>query len=277
MDDQGSRVLSHADEAIDIYVIGNQGSFRASSLGETLEMSPFPVTVIDPVYVRPDALSDLTDEVAARRVFGRALTRGEVGCWFAHRMVYETIRSRGATWNVVLEDDAVVPREFWTDLRTWLTSLGSHRPIIVSLFAQDHPRGRPVSMGPGITLLALPYGPTNTLAYVINRKAVEIALTSPPRAMSTADWPPWSTDVGFFLLAGTPILHEGASTIGFRPDPSSRSRPFVRLLTVLTPQTWRAARPYCRGVRGYIDWAFLTPARKAVRRALTRPIASHLD
>jgi GR25 family glycosyltransferase involved in LPS biosynthesis len=208
----------------------------------------------------------LVDEDAARLVFGRRLTRGEIGCWFAHRVVYEVIQNRTVDWGVIFEDDAGIPSDFLTSLATWLPSLDTERPTVVSLFAQDHPRGRAAMAKGGTALLALPYAPTNTVAYAINRRAVEVALMAPPRAMSTADWPPWSIKVDFFLLAVSPILQEGASTIGHRPDPTHRWRPFARLFTVLTPYAWQAGRPYFSGLVGYLEWSLVIPARRALRR-----------
>lgn len=261
---QGTR---HDSDHVAIYVIGEAGALRSTSLAKALEDSPFPVTVVEPYRPQVGVVSQLVDQSAAMCVFGRMLTPGEVGCWFAHRVVYEAAEGQGTEWNIVLEDDAGVPPEFWPFLKTWLPSLDTGKPIIVSLFAQDYPRGRTVVAKGDATLLALPYAPTNTVAYVINRKAVDVALRAPRRAMSTADWPPWSTEVNFLLLANSPILHEGVSTIGHRPDPSSRWRPFARLLVVLTPHSWSLGRPYCRGFRTYLEWSLIVPARKALRRA----------
>lgn len=48
------------------------------------------------------------DEVAVRRNKGRALTRGEIGCYASHYSIWRDMIARGVRQAIVLEDDTVV-------------------------------------------------------------------------------------------------------------------------------------------------------------------------
>lgn len=50
------------------------------------------------------------DEVSARRLEGRGLRHGEVGCALSHAAVYAEIVKRKIPWTLVLEDDAILHR-----------------------------------------------------------------------------------------------------------------------------------------------------------------------
>lgn len=257
-----------ATSSLAVFVIGVDGALRSPSLVEALGQSPFDVHVVEPFWVQPSHWSELTDDVAATLLFGRPLTQGEVGCWFAHRKVYEAASAMGCSWAIVLEDDAGIPARLWDHVSEIIRSLDADEPSIVSLFAQDHP-GRSGKGTREEAVIPMSYAPTNTVAYAINRTAMETALASPPRAISTADWPPWSVSVKFYLLANSPVIHEADSVIGTRPDSSSGLRSVRRLAAVLSPKAWSAGQAYFADRRTYLVWAVLIPARKAARRAWT--------
>ena len=48
------------------------------------------------------------DEVAVRRNKGRALTRGEIGCYASHYSIWRDMAARGVRQAIVLEDDTLV-------------------------------------------------------------------------------------------------------------------------------------------------------------------------
>lgn len=52
----------------------------------------------------------LYDDASARRLEGRSLRPGEVGCALSHAAVYAEIVKRGIPWALILEDDAVLHR-----------------------------------------------------------------------------------------------------------------------------------------------------------------------
>ena len=264
-----SDARGHTD-GLAIFVIGSEGALRSPSLQSALRRSPYPSRILPPFRVTPDDAALLADEVAAEIVFGRTLTPGEIGCWFAHRSVYEEAVATGCRWALVLEDDAGLPPDIWTRLPSWLRDEVDDRPTIVSLFAQDHAkRAREIQQEDG-ELVTLPYAPTNTVAYLINRAALKVATASPRRAMSTADWPPWSMGIQYKLVAKSPVTHLGESVIGSRPEYVSGRRTIRRLREVLSPQAWAAGRPYFNGRWSYMKWSIIVPARKGVRRARKR-------
>lgn len=55
---------------------------------------------------RPDSLA--IDEAAVLRNKGRALTRGEIGCYASHFAIWEAMVARGVAQAIVLEDDTIV-------------------------------------------------------------------------------------------------------------------------------------------------------------------------
>jgi len=48
------------------------------------------------------------DDAAARKLEGRSLSQGEVGCALSHAAVYTEIAQRGLPWALILEDDAAL-------------------------------------------------------------------------------------------------------------------------------------------------------------------------
>jgi len=55
---------------------------------------------------RPDSLA--IDEAAIRRNKGRALTRGEIGCYASHFSIWEEMVARDIAQAIVLEDDTII-------------------------------------------------------------------------------------------------------------------------------------------------------------------------
>src|SRR3546814_13871169 len=49
-----------------------------------------------------------TDEAAIRRNKGRAMSKGEIGCYASHFSIWQDMVGRGVRQAIVLEDDTVV-------------------------------------------------------------------------------------------------------------------------------------------------------------------------
>lgn len=65
------------------------------------------------------------DEVAVRRNKGRALSRGEIGCYASHYSIWRDMIARGVPQAIVLEDDTVVDWAYLERLaRTDLHAIG---------------------------------------------------------------------------------------------------------------------------------------------------------
>jgi GR25 family glycosyltransferase involved in LPS biosynthesis len=211
---------SSADRAshkLEAFVVGSEGHLRNRDLPDQVQRAGLPLPHIVGVFPTQEDLELLTDPAAARRIFGRELTRGEVGCWHSHREVYRRlVRARG--WSaLVVEDDMVVnPSQLCWSLRAQERILASNQPRIVVLYSHSTPEdvfGRQAARDGharegGIYRCLVP--PKGTAAYVINRPAALLALTASPRAVTTADWPPWTAKVHFFLATDAGI-HEGPS------------------------------------------------------------------
>lgn len=80
-----------------------------------LKVAGLAGTVIDAIDGRRLSERDLAnsyDESAALRNCHRVLTRGEVGCALSHLAIYRRMVAEGLSWAVVLEDDALLGRDF---------------------------------------------------------------------------------------------------------------------------------------------------------------------
>jgi len=68
------------------------------------------------------------DDASARRLEGRSLRPGEVGCALSHAAVYAEIVKRGIPWALILEDDAVLHRALpalLSTIRKWRRNTGA--------------------------------------------------------------------------------------------------------------------------------------------------------
>lgn len=79
------------------------------------------------------ALARVYDEPRTVRDFGRALTRGEVGCALAHVAAYRRAVELGNPLSLVFEDDAVLGHQFLMVLRRVLPMMDLSIPQVVLL------------------------------------------------------------------------------------------------------------------------------------------------
>jgi glycosyl transferase family 25 len=82
---------------------------------------------------------DWYDEAAARRLEGRGLRAGEVGCALSHQAVYAEIVRRGQQYALILEDDAILHPELPKVLSA-IESGASSQGDVVFLERCDHAR-----------------------------------------------------------------------------------------------------------------------------------------
>lgn len=255
--------------SVAIYVIGDRDGLRSPSLTQALANAPWSVKFVDPIFIRMDEDSYRFNNQVAELIFGRSLTRGEIGCALAHRSAYAAAKADSIDFALIFEDDAHVPLDIWRRLAPMLGCELLEGPTVLSLYAGDHGRGQEQECGSEI-VLRLRRPPTHAVAYVISRKALDLALAAPTTVVSPADWPPWATSVQFLLFDGLGIDQSGASLIGYRPAGQGTLRRIRRLITVLGPQARHAGGPYLPSTSAYLEWVIVAPLAKLARRMARR-------
>ena len=212
-------------------------------------------------------VEEWVDQYAARRVFGRELTPGEIGCSLAHVDACRTFLTQGDDWTLILEDDARVaaPDRLVAVLSAVETDLDPNVPQIVMLFARGvvgdiDSKDTDASVIGRPTLLA-PYTAT---AYVINRSAAKEIVQRALPVVSPADWPiatlgtiayrcvhPWVV---------APDVTTQQSTIGKRERPAvtlrqrvqRRARYELRRVSIRTRLHWLRNRRVYRDYEAFV-------------------------
>ncbi len=219
----------------------------------------------------------IADQRLATRIYGRALTPGEVGCAIGHRRAWQAIVDGGTPWGLVVEDDAVVLPGLGAALRA-ISHLEPTAPWLVALLAQSWP-GHPLVVtgamgapGPGATGLrrvGVTWG--GACAYVLSRDAARVLLTGPGRVSMVADWPPEAARCRLAAYLPYPVTTgDAGSTI--EPERSAAGSALrgssVRDRYARYVRSYVAVRPRVGGYRSYLRW--WNGAGAGVNRALDR-------
>lgn len=121
------------------------------------------------------------------RRLGYPMTRGEVGCFLAHRKAWQTIVERGLPAALVMEDDAWLGQGAREALGEIAHALGE-RAMFARLVTEPRPPFRPwVDLG-GYGCLGYPVRPGNlTVAYVVTRTGAASLLRASERFWCPVD------------------------------------------------------------------------------------------
>jgi glycosyl transferase, family 25 len=104
-----------------VYIISLIESSRRSSIAKSFDDNAAEFTFVDAIDMRgvtPKQLDGFCDQAAAIERYGRELTPAEVGCYLSHVSVWQAIAKRD-TGAIVLEDDALLDREFFEQVLCW--------------------------------------------------------------------------------------------------------------------------------------------------------------
>jgi len=185
------------------FVIGEAGSMRtqsffshAQSVGFEAELSPAVFLTGEPSW------TEHYDHISRLSTMGYGLTRGEVGCFLAHRKVWQKIVEGSERVCLVLEDDA-----------RWIVAPGGDiaeaadsivgRPMIIRLISQPQRSYRVWKNLSSANSLVLPTRASDlTVAYLITQEAAVRLLQTSQRFV-------WPVDrfFNFSYLHGVDVLH----------------------------------------------------------------------
>ena len=268
------------------YVIHMAHPTRNPLLVRDLESAGIQVTLVEAIRGSSLGRSFLAREVDQRGAWwhqGAKLSAGQVGCALSHRKAYRMANIDGASWALIVEDDAIVLPGFrlWTEE---LESFVPEQPTIVTFLSigrhsAKRDRSNAHTTSPAGVLRALKWAPASAVCYAINPSARQLALESTDRLFTRADWPLWSTKVNFFLAVpgGIAHLHSVSTLDDAAPSPSGVVRAFRGLSKasgasfLISPEPYRGApSAYWRhSVFPSLDWWF-SRALFAFRRLLGR-------
>lgn len=101
---------------IPIFVINLPQSInRYDYMSDILEAKGLKYSFIEAVNGRAmsdDDVAEVCDQIKAKKVFGRELLLGEIGCALSHKKIYQKIVDENIPYAVILEDDAIVKSDF---------------------------------------------------------------------------------------------------------------------------------------------------------------------
>lgn len=134
-------MINDTHSSIPIFVINlPQSTDRKAFMKNHCESIDISPVFIDAVYGKDLSKSDIERYVGqdtAKKLFGRELLLGEIGCALSHKKIYQKIANENIPYAVILEDDAIVEEGFneivksilYLNLSWDLVLLGHHKDI----------------------------------------------------------------------------------------------------------------------------------------------------
>ncbi|HAZ66620.1 MAG TPA: hypothetical protein DCY41_07690 [Opitutae bacterium] len=231
------------------FVIGEAGSMRTQSFFAHAQSVGFEAELSPAVFLTGEyPWSEHYDHVSRLSTMGYGLTRGEVGCFLAHRKVWQKIVEGSDRVCLVLEDDArwITPPDADVALAT---DAIAGRPMLVRLLS--HPQ-RSYRIWRNLSSSSSLYLPTRasdlSVAYLITREAAVRLLQSSERFI-------WPVDrfFNFGYLHGVDVLHLGPEKVHHEDTNSligKRSKP-------IASRIFRLKREWLRVLQSVrVAWAY---------------------
>lgn len=192
------------------------------------------------------------------RELGYGLTKGEVGCFLAHRKAWEKVAELGTTC-LVVEDDARMTPELPTRLKS-LASAIEGADLLLRLYSFRHPQGKVWrQLDRGLTLVRPFKAGSSAVAYMLTPQAAQRLLGGSGRFWLAVDeYMDDEAAHGCAILDARPELirhdDDGSSLIGARTKPSigpwaKLRRESLRLIRNLRQSFWRERVLWRLGIR----------------------------
>jgi glycosyl transferase family 25 len=146
-----------------------------------------------------DPIQELPVRRDARRLKGRELPAGEIGCFNSHWLLWRSLMQSEDEWLCVLEDDVLLDLSFdFAQLAKSLEGVGAHYIRLHFLFLTPHKRlgrfGRR-------TIVRFTSTPLGTQAYLISRTAAKQFVRSITQIRTSID-----EEMDRFWIHGIPVL-----------------------------------------------------------------------
>jgi glycosyl transferase family 25 len=232
-----------------IFVIGQAGSIRtqsffahAKSVGFEAELSPAVILTGECPW------SEHYDHVSRLSTMGYGLNRGEVGCFLAHRKVWQKIVEGTDRVCLVLEDDARWVASPDADIALAMDAIAG-RTMLIRLLSQPRRSYRIWRQLSSSCSLYLPTRASDlSVAYLITQEAAARLLQASERFI-------WPVDrfFNFGYLHGVDVLHLGPEKVRHEDTDSligKRTKP-------IASWTFRLKRECIRAIQSVrVAWAY---------------------
>ena len=190
------------------------------------------------------------DQARNINVLGRPITDSESDCLLGHIGILKTSLSE---WTLILEDDAIILEQYFSDLIKGLGNLKILKPTILLLYLGKRGvfKRSPSRYSKFFSTIfihkcfALPSG---SVAYVANSSARSI-ITESKKLVGTADWPTYSSRISFFGVFPQMIFHDFTvpslaqvqnSAVKSMPWPTYRYKPIHMVMASFTPEIFNS-------------------------------------
>jgi glycosyl transferase family 25 len=189
------------------------------------------------------------DETLSIRRFGRAMRRGEIGCYASHFALWGWFLASDHEQLVVFEDDVLVD---WPAIRQVCSqNLASHGIHILKLFTTHPINPRVVRyklLSDHSHLIGLRGYTLGTQAYILSRQGAQALYKSCRTLTMPIDWAMsryWDYGVTNYGLFPFPVLErQGPSVIGHAANHESVATPAQRVQRMLWRLRERSARAF---------------------------------
>ena len=146
-----------------------------------------------------DPISELPLHTDARRLKGRELPRGEIGCFHSHWFLWRALAQSDDAWLCVLEDDVLLDLSLdFERLTQTLDGVGAHYIRLHFLFWAPH---KNLGRFGRRTIVRFTSTPLGTQAYLISRTAAAKFVRSITEIRTSID-----DEMDRFWIHGVPVL-----------------------------------------------------------------------
>lgn len=200
---------------IQVFIISMGSHPQNSSLIDQLKsqgLSPQLIRAVDGRHWTLPFDLEIVNTERFKKVIGRQPTGPEIGCAMSHIVCATQAQSAGARYAIVLEEDANIEASLLPAIK-FLRELDPDNPSVLQLFSLSKPLFRKASIvevdsTPPAVIGRFFLPPSSTVAYALNRSAIE-AFASRPTIEGVADWPPYANAFNFWGFYPWPVSHIG--------------------------------------------------------------------
>jgi glycosyl transferase family 25 len=232
-----------------ILLITVPGGRRNALIAAHLQEKGFSAEVSPAVFLRgDDGLPADYDQASRNRQLGYDLTRGEIGCFLAHRDAWRRVAEADGP-GMILEDDARLRPALTPLALQELADVIADTNLIIRLFSQRHPPSKTWRrLESGLSIDRPSKAGYSAVAYILSPKSAAALTAGADRFWQTTD--DYMDDE---VAHGCPVMHVSPETVWHDDEGRSligvRNKPAVSWQVKVRREWLRAGRNICASLR----------------------------